>query len=190
MQNYNHIVVTEEITEGSLGAEPISLSEMKNYLRLDGFIDDDDATAIPKFTEDDALIGELITMAREVLEEKLGVSIIEHSWRASGVTNQAGMIQLEYGPVTEITAFTDSEGDEIDFEDEDVVKRIGDYIKFPCYDDMTIEYTAGYAIIPRAVKVEIKRMVAWMYEHRGDEDKLEGYKYSDGIMRYSRRPIF
>lgn len=185
MQNYNIILLTEDISEGSAVVEPVSLQEMKSYLRLDGFLDDDDSTDVPPYEDDDALIEELITSARQELEEYLNCSIISHDWRCSGVTNTAGSIQLPYGPVTELTLIEDSEGDEFDLEDTGEVKRRGDYLVYPTQEDMTVEYTAGFVIVPRAITAEIKRMVAWKYEHRGDED-VAPYQYSDGVLKYSR----
>lgn len=186
MQDYNHIPVTTDITaESDVVNEPVTLAEMKNYLRLEGFIDDNDSTDIDEFTDDDNLILDMITMSRQSLEEMLGVSIVTHSWEAT-VTNLAGMVQLRYGPVTSITSLVDSEGDAYDITDEDIVKLIGDYLKCPNDCDMVVQYEAGYTTVPKAIKIEIMRMVAYQYENRGDIVDVEGYKYSDSVMKYSR----
>lgn len=197
MQNYNIISGIEDISdESGPASEPVTLPEMKDYLRLGGFIDDDDSTAIPEFTDDDDLIEEMITAARQALEEELGSSIIQHSWKATGVTNLAGEIQLPYGPVTEITSVLDCNGDAIDHTDSDEVKLQGDFLKYPNQEDMIIEYTAGYASgkLPKPIVVEIKRMVAYMYENRGDEvasgryrETFDGYKFTDNVSKYKRK---
>lgn len=190
MQNYNIILGIEDISnESGPVTEPVSLQEMKDYLRLGGFVDDNDSTAIPAFTDDDDIIEELITGSRQALEEELGISIIEHTWQAKGVTNLAGDILLHYGPVTEITSVLDSEGDAIDHTDVDLVKVQGDFLKYPNQCDMTIEYTAGYAAdkLPKAIVTEIKRMVAYQYENRGDVAGLQGYKFSDIVYKFNRK---
>ena len=187
MQNYNIILDTIDISEGSSVTEPVSLAEMKTYLRLQGFIDDNDSTAIPAFEDDDAIIEEMITAARQSLEEKLGCSIVEHTWQAIGVTNQAGNIQLKYGPVTAITAITDEKGDAYDHTDTDIVKLVGDFLKIPTDSNMTVNYTAGFTDLPKPIIVEIKRIVAWLYQHRGDEVDAEDYKCSAAVLKYSRR---
>jgi uncharacterized phiE125 gp8 family phage protein len=188
MQNYNHIKDTIDISnESGPVTEPVSLQEMNIYLRLQGFIDDNDSTSIPEFTDDDELIEEDITCARQALEEELGVSIVTHTWRAVGATNGAGNVQLMYGPVTSITSITNSEGTEYDETDEDEVKLIGDYLKYPNDCDMTVEYEAGFSDVPKPIITEIKRMVAYMYENRGDVDGLEGYKYTSAVLKYSRK---
>lgn len=191
MQNYNIILGIEDISdESGPVSEPVTLQEMKDYLRLGGFIDDNDSTSIPAFTDDDDLIEELITGSRQALEEELGVSIIEHTWKITGVTNQAGDILLPYGPVTEITSVLDSYGDAIDHTDTDKVKVQGDFLKYPNECDMVIEYTAGYTSgkLPKAIITEIKRMVAYQYENRGDVAGLQGYKFSDIVYKFNRKP--
>lgn len=185
MQNYNHIKDTIDISsESGPVSEPVTLSEMKVYLRLNGFIDDNDSTSIPEFTDDDSLIEEFITSARQGLEEELGASIISHTWRAVGVTNQAGNVQLAYGPVLEITSVKD---DEDNAYETDNIKAVGDYLSKPCDCGMTVEYEAGYENVPNPLITEIKRMVTYMYENRGDVDGLQGYQYTSAALKYNRK---
>jgi len=184
MNNYNIILDTKDISDVSDGvAEPVSLQEMKDYLRLEGLegVGDD-------FDFDDEKIEEFITTARQTLEETLGISIVDHTYQATGVTNQAGYIQLRYGPVKEITEVLNEDDDAYESDD---IKRVGDYLKKPCDCNMTVTYTAGWDTgkLPKPLVTEIKRMVAYMYEHLGDEDNLKGYVISDGVYKYSRIPI-
>lgn len=196
--NYNLIKDTLDISnESGPVTEPVSLEEMKNYLRQEGFIDDDDSTAITDFEDDDTMIEELISGNRETLEELLNVSIVSHSWRAVGATNLAGNVQLKYAPVSyknsgsiTITSILDSEGEAYDESDADVVRLVGNFLKFPNDCDMTIEYDVVVIDVPKTIKTEIMRMVAYQYENRGDVDGLTGYKYSDGIYKYSRQQLF
>lgn len=184
MQNNNLIRDTIDISnESGPVEEPVTLDGMKSYLRVNGFIDDNDSTDVDNFTDDDELIEEDIKTARQSLEESLGISIVTHDWKAIGVTNEAGMVQLKYGPVTEITSAKNSDGDEYD---EDKIKLSGDFLQTPTDCLMEIEYTAGFENVPTPIITEIKRMVAYLYENRGDVDGLEGYKISNSVKKYSR----
>lgn len=191
MQKVNHIVETIDISNESVQVEePVTLYDMKNYLKTEGFIDDNDSSPVEDPTQDDFEIMDFITGARQELEEVLGISIVPHTWRAVGVTNQAGNIRLENGPNISITSITNSDGDAYDHEDDDKVRLTGDRLEYPNDDRMTIEYEAGYTTVPKTIIKEIKRMVAYYYEHRGDEDKIEPYKYTAGVMAYSKKQLF
>lgn len=186
MQNVNLILETIDVSnESGPVDEPVTLDEMKNYLKLIGFIDDNDSTSVPEFTDDDDIITELITTARQWLEEELGISIVDHDWQAIGVTNEAGMIQLKKGPVKEISGITDKDGDDIDA---DEIKVIGDFLKCPRQCDMTVNYSAGFTNIPSPLVTEIKRIASYLYQHRGEEDELKGYEITESALKYSRKP--
>lgn len=183
MQNYNLIRNTMDISSESAGSiEPATLEEVKSYLKLQGFIDDNDSTPVDDFADDDDLIEELTTTARQLLEQELGISIINKELE-SIVTNLAGGQQLPYGPVRGITSITDEHGEEID---EDNIKLRGDYLDCPRQCNMKVRYSAGYDAVPIALKTEIKRIVAYLYENRGDVDGLDGYKFSASVYAYSR----
>lgn len=184
MNNYNIILDTKDITDVSGGpTEPVTLPVMKDYLRLEGLegVGDD-------FDFDNDKIEEFITTARQTLEETLGISIVDHTWEATGVTNNAGHLLLKYGPVKEITSVTNESDTAYEA---DNIKRAGDYLKSPTDCSMTVTYTTGWDAgkLPKPLVTEIKRMVAYMYEHVGDEDNLKGYVISDGVYKYSRIPI-
>jgi uncharacterized phiE125 gp8 family phage protein len=184
MNNYNIILDTKDVSDVSGPVtEPVPLTDMKDYLRLEGLegVGDD-------FDFDDDKIEEFIATARQTLEETLGISIIQHTWQAIGVSNHAGNIQLRYGPVIALAEVLDSDDEAYDT---DNTKVYGDYLKKPGDCSMTVTYTAGYETskIPKPLITEIKRIVAYMYEHVGDEDNLKGYVISDGVYKYSRIPI-
>lgn len=153
----------------TLFSEPVTVAEMKDYLRLMGFVDTEGSTS--DFDTDDTLIGNMITAARRYLEKKYEISIVSKKLRVL-TTNLAGGQKITHGPVNAITSFKNSDGDEVDY----VLKGTKwPSIKSPCSEDMTIEYLAGYMATPWSDDVEllrlaIKQLVAWNYVHRGDEN--------------------
>ncbi len=170
MRNVNIIHQVLDVTDISGGiTEPVTVEQMKSYMRLQGFLDVDISGDV-SFDDDDLLISSLIQSARELLEERLGSSIIQHTWSAL-LTNQAGMIQLPYGPVRSLTLVTDSGG---------VVYSTpvlrGDYLCSPCGCNYTAVYEAGYVNVPAALVTEIMRLVCYLYINRADET-VEPFKY-------------
>lgn len=189
MQNYNHVYSVKDITDASGDpTEPVSLDEAKAYMRLEGFqdVDESDSTV---FTDDDDLIETLITSARKKLEKLYGISLVPKTLRAV-ITNLAGDIEIPQGPVNTITSLKDRIGNEITtytvagYTESET--EYNDFVQLECpnYEKMVIEYEAGYSEVPEGLKIEILRMVAWMFTNRGESDKLNGFQYSTG--EYSR----
>ncbi|MBX3597050.1 MAG: head-tail connector protein [Rhizobiaceae bacterium] len=76
------------------GAEPVTITELKQYLRLG------------HSSEDELLMG-LISAAREDLERSTGLALIEQNWRLVLDDLPAdGIIRLGRRPVREVTAVT------------------------------------------------------------------------------------
>lgn len=163
---YNQVHDVADVTDASdVITEPVTVQEMKDFLRLEGFENDNDSGEFD-FTSEDLLIAELITSAREGLEKYCGVSIVNHTWRAL-ITNLAGDIELPFSNDGEIVEITDCNGTEIeDYE----VRGIGFlFLESPYQTKMTVEYTAGYTTVPKRLKQAIMRDVAYHYENRNDE---------------------
>lgn len=190
MQNYNHVYQVKDITDVSGDpTEPVSVDEIKSYMRLEGLQDVDESDSTP-FTEDDELIERLIVAARKKLEKLYGISLITKTLRAV-ITNQAGDIEIPDGPVQSITSLKDSSGNAItDYtivgytsDDEDY----DDFIQLECSncDKMVIEYEAGYTDVPEGLKVEIMRYVTWLFTYRGDQEKISQYQFGAG--EYNRK---
>lgn len=138
--------------EASVQAEPVTLTEVKNWLRID--LDDDDD-----------ILEMLITAARETLEAYTNISFLNRTVTAT-ILNQLGGILLPYGPVGDIISFTDVDGDDIT----DYVLLGTDFksLTTPFCDPVTIEYHAGYDVLPKDFKTAMLCQVAWMYQNRGD----------------------
>jgi hypothetical protein len=83
---YNLLIDWEDQTNESGLTEPVTVQEVKNYLRLEGFIDSSESIS-SEFNDDDVLIANLITSARERLEEFTGLSFIPKTWQIEFTTS-------------------------------------------------------------------------------------------------------
>jgi len=161
--------------------EPVTLSEAKAHLRVDG-------------TDEDDLITDLIQAAREACEVFTRRQFITATW-ALTLDEFPDYIELPRPPLQSVTtlAYVDVDGDDqtltegTDF-DVDITPLVG-YV-LPCYGeswpstlghiaDVTVTYKAGYGLtaasVPSAIKAAIKLLMADLYEHREarTEAKLE-----------------
>lgn len=160
--NYNLIHLIEDISEesGSAG-EPVTLQEVKDYLRLEGFTSGDD------FDFDDDLIETLIIEARMYVEKITGIHLVNKHLHVVA-SNGEGMIELP-GPVTGGITGLDEDGNALgpDF------KTIGQFfvkVKTPNLPMMDFTYWGGYSgNAPAWAKGAIKAYVADHYEYRGDD---------------------
>jgi hypothetical protein len=135
------------------GAEPVTLLDVKGWLKID-------------VSDDDALLTELITTARQDCEAYLNISLIERTVTAF---LQIGLeeMRLPYGPVKEVTAVTSIDGVTV------IESFIMKYESFKAIDPITeikVVYTAGFnGNLPKHFKTAILKQTAWQYEHRGDD---------------------
>ena len=185
---YNAIYSIVDVTDDSGEiTEPVTLQEMKDYLRLEGYTDTDESTAdsLSDFDYDDTLITELITASREQIEKISASSIIPRTLEA--VINNYRMLELPRGPIGEIISLYDSEGVEILAADYTIIGQTGDrkFLKSPRQCEMTITYEAGYTDVPMGLKIDIMRLTAYMYENRGDDSSINRFA-SQIAMKYAR----
>jgi hypothetical protein len=136
------------------------------------------------FTTDDDLLSDMITASRELIEEKYGISIIDKTLE-SIVTNLCGNEQLQRGPVKSVTSVTSKDGTGFTT---DQIKVYGDHLECPQEKNMTVVYEVGYTVLPKPLKNEIMRLATYLYENRGDDAKLEAFKYQLAG-KYARKPL-
>lgn len=151
MVNYNS-VLDIQFNEESV-TEPITLAEAKNFCKIDISTDDD-------------LIEALITTARQLCEAWTGVGFVVHDAIAI-INNSNGDMYLPYGPTGEITKVTNDNGtelvaDETYFLSGNVFKRI----LRPKENNLTIEYSTGYATLPNVLKTALLNAVYFLYDNR------------------------
>src|SRR5688572_6496764 len=171
--NFNHIYSETDVSDESGEiTEPVTLQEMKDYLRLEGYVDVDESTSdeLSEFDFDDDLIEEIITASREKFESLTNTYIIPTTIEIV-FTNGCGMIELP-GPFTEVTELLDSEGTEITSENYKLIGNKWKYLAWPCFCDMTATLEVGYPVLPKNIKINLMRLVAYMYENRGDDQSI------------------
>lgn len=162
---YNLLIDWEDQTSESGIIEPLTVQEVKDYLRLEGFIDNQESLATD-FDDDNTLIAELITSARLRLEEYTGLSFIQKTWEIE-FTNESGNFEIPFGPVNSINYLKDSSGNTITASEYElsISKRV---LKYPTWNEMVLNYEAGYVNLPSALKDAMLKEVAYRYMNRGD----------------------
>lgn len=144
-------------TVGNVGNESIGITYA--YLTGGGTVDD--------FDFDDTLISDMITEAREWVENYTGVHCVPKVLQVV-FCNGSGYIELP-GPVTSAMSGGTTE-----------LTLLGSQfpkVKTPTSAEITTQYNAGYNAgnAPRWVKNAILAYLAWAFEHRGDETNLKGF---------------
>ena len=160
----NRLISFKETTAASGVTEPLTLQEVKDYLRLEGYLDPSDSTAT-EYDDDDDLIESLITAARERVEMFTGLSLVPKTMEIE-FDNELGNFKLPFSPVNSITSVTDADGNDLTYE-LDVTESI---ILTALGLNIRAEYEVGYTSVPAALKASMRQEIAYRYEHRGDED--------------------
>lgn len=143
--------------------EPVTVTEAKNFLRIDG-------------TVEDALIGDMIKAARIGAEQQTGLSFITQSWTLAYDDCPPPYVSLPHGPVQSIV-----EVRSIDEAEQSTTIAASSYhlsadkeqLNFesiPSGHRVEIEYVTGFgsaaADVPADIKHALLIHVAWLYEHR------------------------
>jgi uncharacterized phage protein (predicted DNA packaging) len=145
--------------------EPVTLEEVKEYMRVD-------------YPDDDDVIERLITMAREWAEKHAAISIIPRE--VTAWVESVNRIELPYGPVTTPLAsivVKNESGTTLTG-----IKYIGaDYPRIIGYGTYVATYDAGFTEVPEGLKIAICAKVLAQFENRGDEwkDKYDGIAWAN-----------
>ena len=169
----NQIINVDEDFESGDITEPVTLQQTKDYLRLGGFVSDDNGEQ--GFDFDDTLIESMITEARMWVEKYTGLYLVPRTLTVV-LLNQAGYIELP-GPVVGTITWTD------DAEPEMVGSKIK--TKYGC--ELTATYDVGYTEFPKWVENSILAYVADHYEWRGDDKAPAPNERAAQIARPYRR---
>lgn len=142
----NNRVVDVIFTYAGPVVEPVTLDEVKTYIRKD--FPDDDTDVLP----------DMIVAAREWAEKTAGITIVNR--QITTVLEVFNRQELPYGPVIDIQDAT-----KYHLQGSAFPRVIGN-------GEMTLVYNAGYGTsVPESIKLAIMAKVASTDAHRGDEDK-------------------
>ena len=151
MVDYNS-VLDVQFQDGEI-TEPVTLTEAKNFCKIDISTDDD-------------LINVLITAARQMCEAYTGVGFVEHDVVAV-LNNMNGDIYIPYGPMIAINSVENEQGTVLILDTNYTIggnefKRL----KTPLQNNITIDYTTGYTTLPEALKTALLNQVYYLYDNR------------------------
>ena len=149
-----------DIKKTATGTEPLTATEVKNYLKID-------------FTEDDTMIGKLITGCREMAEQFTGRSFIESEIEYFDSDNYEKEIRLPYPDHNTITAVTINGSDVLS--GCQITGNTEKIVVLPFSYQNIIEDEAGVKITytttgncPDGVKLAILKAIGDIYEQRGN----------------------
>ncbi len=169
----NQIINVDEDFESGDITEPVTLTQAKNYLRLEGFTSDDSGEQ--EFDFDDTLIESMITEARMWVEKYTGLYLVPRTLTVV-LLNQAGYIELPGPLVGTIT-----------WADDATPVMVGRKVetKYDC--KLTATYDVGYTEFPKWVENSILAYIADHYEWRGDDKAPAPNERAAQIARPHRR---
>jgi uncharacterized phiE125 gp8 family phage protein len=133
--------------------EPVTLTEAKNFCKIDISTDDD-------------LINVLITAARQMCEAYTGVGFVEHN-AVVVLNNLNGDIYIPYGPMIAINSVVNDQGTTLVLDTDYTIggnefKRL----RTPQANNITIDYTTGYTVLPDVLKTALLNQVYYLYDNR------------------------
>jgi hypothetical protein len=151
MVEYNS-VLDIQFQDGVIN-EPVTLTEAKNFCKIDISTDDD-------------LINILITAARQMCEAYTGVGFVEHDIVAV-LNNSNGDIYIPYGPMIAINSVVNDQGTTLVLDTDYTIggnefKRL----RTPHANNITIDYTTGYTTLPDVLKTAVLNQVYYLYDNR------------------------
>jgi len=151
MVEYNS-VLDVQFQDGVI-TEPVTLTEAKNFCKIDISTDDD-------------LINVLITAARQMCEAYTGVGFVEHE-AVAVLNNSNGDIYIPYGPMIEIISVENEQGTTLVL-DLDYTLGGNEFkrLKTPYANNITIDYITGYTTLPEALKTALLNQVYYLYDNR------------------------
>ena len=151
MVEYNS-VLDVQFQDGVI-TEPVTLTEAKNFCKIDISTDDD-------------LINVLITAARQMCEAYTGVGFVEHE-AVAVLNNSNGDIYIPYGPLVAINSVENEQGTVLILDTNYTLggnefKRL----RTPHANNITIDYITGYTTLPDVLKTALLNQVYYLYDNR------------------------
>lgn len=151
-----------DIKHNTQPSEIVTTAEVKRKLNI-------------SYTDDDTLLGELITRARQQIERFCAIAI--GSQTKTWIFDADGYCEyhIPYQPVISV----ESVNEKTDYNTYTALVVYEDY-DLDGYKTVTpfaggrfkVEYTTGYTTLPEALKDAIISQVVYLYENRGDQNML------------------
>jgi len=145
------------IVTADLATEPVTLQEAKDWMAV-------------THSEEDDIIEEMITAARQMIEKYTGLSFGQKEITAVIQMDGCGTpYALPMGPTISIAAITSH----VAFESNDALVAGTDYalvaglLHNQVAGLMEIDYVAGFLELPEELKHDVLRVTAWLYQNRG-----------------------
>lgn len=140
-------------------AEPLTLSETKDFLRI-------------THNDDDSRLGDMITASRLLAEQWMKRSLVTQSWKATFEGPLSGTLRLPMGPVISIASVASiSDGASSDVSSDAYTHLVGrDAVMFDQYvsgDFVEITYSCGYGDetqTPKPIKIGMLAHIAAMVD--------------------------
>ena len=147
--SYNQII---DVQRASVVTEPVTLNELKEWVKVDG-------------SEEDAILTALIIAAREMCEKYTGVNFVQRQVTVL-FNNVNGGTYLPYGPVGSITGVYDTDGNSIDY----VAQGVDFKAVMSPRSTLKAIYSGGYSVLPESLKTAIKSQALFLFENRGENN--------------------
>lgn len=143
------IDVTREKTDATPTGWPVTLEQVKLYLKMDGI------------TDDDMVIEQMVDEGIDWIENFCSISILPQT--VTAYLEIKNRIELPFGPVVSVDSINDSATIDLSC----LFPSTG-FVNLSGYGRYTVVYTAGYDVMPPALIGALLGYVSYAYEHRGD----------------------
>lgn len=162
-------IVRDITTTVAATAEVVTLTEAKNYLRVD-------------YSEDDVLIQDLINSAQIRLEQYAGIAMTPRTLEVVAYVDE--FIELPYAPINNITKVEYWNGQSWVLMTSGDYKVLGVtfkklYVIGTQHNEFKFTYTCGYTTTPSSIKTALLKMTGDLYEYR--ESSVEASKPSANL---------
>lgn len=143
----------------------------------------------------DSLLPSMLVAATDAVIRHINLDLIERNWtgivpvpapvrlQLSPYIEQQTTFELPYTGLISVQSVIGNEDQELEYTLESqrrparITVQGWDYLS-----EISIDYTAGMATIPAAIKSSIMMLAAYLYDHRGDCDADGGIKKSGAAM--------
>lgn len=152
-------------------SEPLTLDEVKIYLRIDG-------------ESENELLNSMITATRELAEKYLSASLINQQWKIAYDETLPETVRLYNGPVNSVESMKliDEAGGETVFASSNYyLKADNHYLHFkniPSARRIEISYNTGYGAtaedIPEVLKQGLLALIGKVYERKSEIVDISG----------------